>query len=413
MRIRSQTAIPMAALLLAIAALLVPGSAAARAQAKTMVPAGNAWGTYAKVGNAVESGRTALAILGCSSTHQTNDVAAAHAPGLSTGVVRSRLDALRVKGGTGSRAVDSIHDLNLLSGLITADTVRAVSKTSYDGARFSGGGGGSSFVDLQIAGKHYSAKASGRIKLPGIGYVFLSRRTEARQGAVHRTDMVVVRITRDVPRLHVTAGTVIVVGHALSSVHSAGGILAGFAFGSHAAVSGVPLGGNAGRSALVHVSCDGTDGQLVSNQIADLGLPNLFSADNVQSTAFGDVGADTANLQLTDTVEEADLLNGLIHAKTIRAVAAGSAAHGRLHFSPKGSGFAQLSVKGFPGIDASVPANTRLFVPGLGVLWLHRVIRHQNRIEVRMIELVVTKANSLGLPVGADVQVAVARAAIR
>jgi hypothetical protein len=60
-----------------------------------------------------------------------------------------------------------------------------------------------------------------------------------------------------------------------------------------------------------------------------------------------------------------------------------------------------------------VRRNTRLSVPGVGVLWLHRVIRKDNQIEVRMIELQVRKPNSLGLPVGADVQVGVARAVIK
>jgi len=86
------------------------------------------------------------------------------------------------------------------------------------------------------------------VNLPGIGYVQLNQQTRASGGTEHLTHMIVVRVTRNVARLHLTAGTVIVVGHALTAVERVGGFLGGYAFGSQAVVSGVPLGANAGRS---------------------------------------------------------------------------------------------------------------------------------------------------------------------
>jgi hypothetical protein len=414
MRTHGRIAIFLAVVLSAAAASLVPASALARSSAAQVAPTGNAWGSYVRVGGIAESGHTALAVLGCGGRHDSNDVAAVHVPGLSTGVIRSKTDATDVNGDPGSRSVNVTHNINLLDGLITADAVRAVSRTSYDGSRFTGNGRGSEFVGLEINGKPYSVNASGRVNLGGIGYAVLNHESQAQNGAVHRTDMVSIHVTRDVPRLHLSAGTVMVVAHALSSVHPAGGILGGYAFGSRAVVSGgAPLGANAGKSALVYVSCDGTDGKVVKNQVANLGLSPAFSLFNVQSTAQGEVQSKTASLKLTDTVEEADLLQGLIHAKAIKAVAAGSTAHGERHFTSRGSQFGQLLVAGFPQINLNVSRNTRVSLPGLGVLWLHRVIRSDNQIEVRMIELQVRKPNTLGLPVGADVQVGVARAAIR
>jgi hypothetical protein len=402
------------AVLLTIAVAAIVPSAVAGSSTGAVVPTGNAWGTFVRVGNTAKSGHSALAVLGCRGKHDRNDVAAAHAPGLTTGAVRSRTDVVSVEGGSGSRSVNVVHGINLLDGLITADAVKAVSRTSYDGSRFTGNGRGSEFVGLRINGKRYSVDASGRVNLPGVGYVLLNHERRAQHGALHSTDMVSIHITRDVQRLHLTAGTVIVVAHALSSIHRAGGILGGYAFGSRAVASGGdPLGANAGKSALVYVSCDGTDGKVVSNQIANLGLSPVFSLFNVQSTAEGEVHSNTASLKLTDTVEEADLLKGLIHARAIRAVAAGSIAHGIRSFSAQGSRFGQLSITGFPQINLNVPRNTRVFLPGLGALWLHRVIRSDHQIEVRMIELEVTKPNTLGLPVGADVQVGVARALIK
>lgn len=404
----------LATLFLVITALLVPASAAAQSSATTLIPGGTAWGTYVKVGSTVTSGRSAVAGLRCGATHDSNNVAAVNASALSAGAVRTRVDAITINGGPGSRSISVIDDVNLLDGLIRADTVKAVSRTSYDGSAFSGGGGASAFSNLRIAGRSYSANASGRVNLPGVGYVLLNHQTAGNGGAMHTTHMVEVHVTQDSPQHDVTAGTVIIVGHALSRLRSVGGSLGGFAFGSHGVVSsGTPLNAEAGRSALIGMPCDGTNGQLHTNQIANVDVPSAFSLSNVQSTAVGDVDATTATVQLTDTIEEADVANGLVHATTVRAVASGAAKNGVRRFSSNGSGFAELSVQGFPRIDAGVPPNTQRLIPGLGVLWLHRVIKQNNLVEVRMIELEVTQSNDLGLPVGADIQVGVARAVIR
>jgi hypothetical protein len=51
-------------------------------------------------------------------------------------------------------------------------------------------------------------------------------------------------------------------------------------------------------------------------------------------------------------------------------------------------------------------------IAGLGALWLHRVVKGSNSIEVRMIELIVKHDNALGLPIGSDIQIAVAHASV-
>ena len=50
-------------------------------------------------------------------------------------------------------------------------------------------------------------------------------------------------------------------------------------------------------------------------------------------------------------------------------------------------------------------------IPGLGTLWLRREIRTATAIEIRMVELAVDHTNSLGIPAGTDIRVAVANAA--
>jgi len=96
----------------------------------------------------------------------------------------------------------------------------------------------------------------------------------------------------------------------------------------------------------------------------------------------------------------------------VKADAHASNINGILTFSDDGSMFVDLHVTGFPNIHDDVPPNTSLHIVGLGTLWLHRVIQTSNSIEVRMIELIVTEANSFGIPIGTDIQVAVAEASV-
>src|SRR4029078_7557902 len=106
---------------------------------------GRQWVTSVTGVQFAKSGHTALAVLGCGHDRDSNDVAAAHAPGIRTGVIRSRTNATTVKGRPGSRAVNGVHYVHLLGGQITADAVRAVSRTSFNGTRYGGGGGRSEF----------------------------------------------------------------------------------------------------------------------------------------------------------------------------------------------------------------------------------------------------------------------------
>ncbi len=99
-------------------------------------------------------------------------------------------------------------------------------------------------------------------------------------------------------------------------------------------------------------------------------------------------------------------------ASLVKADAHASKINGNLSFSDTGSTFVGLSVKGFPEINDNVPPNTRLSIAGLGTLWLHRVLHTSNSIEVRMIELIVTESNTIGIPIGTDIQVAVAEASV-
>jgi hypothetical protein len=68
-------------------------------------------------------------------------------------------------------------------------------------------------------------------------------------------------------------------------------------------------------------------------------------------------------------------------------------------------------VAGFPLINDDVAPNTELSIPGVGTLWLNRVIVSPHGIEVRMIELVLSVSVS-GNPAGTDLIISDASARV-
>ena len=210
--------------------------------------------------------------------------------------------------------------------------------------------------------------------------------------------------------LNIPVGTEIIVSHASSGLTSGvEGTLDGQAYGTKATLAHAVT---SGPSASVGMSCLGTNGALRTNSIAEVQVPPLFSVGEVVDTAQGTVNSTSAVGEMTSTVQAVDVVTGLVTASLVKADAHASNIGGTLTFSDTGSIFVDLHVTGFPNIGDDPPPNTRLHIVGLGTLWLHRVIQTSNSIEVRMIEVIVTEANSFGIPIGTDIQVAVAEASV-
>jgi hypothetical protein len=380
----------------------------------------DAYGTQATLGNVVVAGRTAVSSLGACGTvsppvHDENTVASASSPPLfSTGVINTTADGTEPVAGTlQAMATADVHDAILLAGVITADEVKAVSTTTHDNGGFHTSAAGSTFVNLVVAGVPIivNPPPNTQINLPGFGHVTLNEqitRTRTRS-ASFTVNMIHVFIEVANP-LNIPVGTQIVVSHASSGLTSGvQGTLDGQAYGTQARVANVVT---SGPSALVAMPCLGTNGALRTNSIAQVQVPPLFSVGEVVDTAQGTVNSTSAVGELTSTVQGVDVVTSLVTASLVKADAHASNIGGVLTFSDTGSMFVDLHVTGFPNIGDDVPPNTRLHIPGLGTLWLHRIIQTSNSIEVRMIELIVTEANGFGLSVGTNIRVAVASASV-
>jgi hypothetical protein len=379
----------------------------------------SAYGTLVKEGNNFRSGPTAPSGIGCTNdtgVQDSNTVSSVSVENfLSTGAVDTTAETLAVSDGVGARATSDVHAANLLQGLITADEVTAVSEVSHDSSGFHADASGSSFVNLVVAGQPIGATPdpNTRIDLQGIGYVILNEQHKRVRSdtASLVVNMIHVVVTQD-NSIGVPIGTNIIVAHAQSKISGPfAGLLDGSAYGTQVTVNGGGGGDiESGPSALVNLGCEGTNGQTKFNRIAGVRIAGVLRTGTITTTAVGTVTASGADGETTARVERVNLLSALVRAGTVKADAHASTNGTDFSFSDAGSKFVGLAVAGHPEINDDVPPNTEVAIAGLGTLYLHRVLQNAHRIQVRMIELVVTQDNDFNLPIGTDVQIGVAEA---
>ena len=209
----------------------------------------------------------------------------------------------------------------------------------------------------------------------------------------------------------VAENTNIFVAHAMSGLEGpVVGLLTGEAYGTSHGAARRPA---RGRRSSTPCRASARRGAWVARTGAATSEPKAFTSGTVRNTVRGTVTPSTAIGTVTSTVHGATLLSGIVRAGVITAGARVEKTASGVRLSAPGSSFASLTVAGHPGINSSVPPNTKVLIPNMGILYLHRVIVTARSIEVRMIELALTQHNSLGLPAGTDIRIAVANAGVR
>ncbi|HEX8769729.1 MAG TPA: choice-of-anchor P family protein, partial [Acidimicrobiales bacterium] len=355
--------------------LLLPAIPAEAATAR-FTYTGNAYGTFVKVGNVVKSGQSALVTLGCTreaGIHKSNSVLSVNADGLArTGTVVTTADTSANNGTVESKTTAETQAVNLLNGSVTADLVRAVSSTSHDANGFHFSAEGSTLAKLRVLGLPIDVTPgpNTKIDLPGIGYVVLNEqiKTVHAKKAVFTVNMIHVHVNQ-ANVLGFALGTDIIVSHAQSDLEGpTTAVLDGFAYGSKVRVGNLVT---SGPSWPVYMPCSGTNGKVKENTAVGVNIPGIATSGTVRNTAQGTVGTTTATGETTSTVEQLNLLNGLVTATVIKADAHASSDGTTNTFSDAGSQFVGLSVAGHPEITANVGANTKITIDGI-TLYLHR-----------------------------------------
>jgi hypothetical protein len=418
---RSRVRIPLAVMLGLFLAISMMNSPAQAAPSRSLF-SGAGYGSFAFVGQTVMSGRTAFVALGCQAkagahvenAMQSNQEEEQQTGGsMSTGSVRTSADAIKNKSTTKTLTTATANGVNLLKGRITASRVRSVSATftSGDGMRTSPSG--TVLSDLVVDGDAFRVEPgpNTKVTLAGVGYVVLNEQFSNTEGP--RAFLIVngihVYVTEQRNPLGIPVGTQYIVGHATSALQpGAAGSLGGTAYG-HKLFEGKRM--QSGPSAVVYMPCQGTGGKEVNNTSGSVQHRQVFAFGAVKTTGVGRVTSKSATSLMAASVDSVSLLSGLVTADSVTAKARAAKKGKSRSFRDAGSEFVNLVVAGRP-MGSKIAANTRVPLPGIGTLWLHRVIRGPNSIEVRMIELEVKQDNPFGLTPGSKLQVAVARALV-
>ncbi len=408
---------------IATMAMSLSAAGVARAAGSALFYTGNAYGSYANVGHTIIAGKSAVVSFGCQTQagrHVANTVASLDgSPLITTGAINTTGDSADTGLVQSSQFTADVHDVDLLSGLIAATEVKAVSTTSNDATGLHVSSTGSTFVSLVVGGTAVTAtpapntvlslSVSGQV----VGTVTLNEQTQkiGATSASLTVNMIHVNLTADIPGV-ASAGTNIIVAHATSDLElNKAGFLDGQAYGTKATVGSLAL---SGPSAKVTMPCAGTNGRVRTNSVLSVDLGSLGSSGTVTDTAQGTITGTTASGETTSTVQALKLLSTdggqsfLVTADLVKADAHASKSGGVFAFSDSGSSLVNLVVNGTPIAD-DVAANTQITVDGL-TIWMHRVIQGANQITVRMIEIVATGSNPFGLDLNTDVQIAVAEA---
>jgi hypothetical protein len=304
-----------------------------------------------------------------------------------------------------------------LNGLITSDVAKSVSTTSFTGiGQFTYSSAGSSFTNLRVLGIpiNYMPAPNTTIALPGIGKVVLNEQIthSIYPGNAHfSVNMIHVFVT--LPNLlGIPLGTEVVVSSATSGVTLINGIGAVDGIGYGSQIMGSLI--QSSPTAKILLPCGGTNGVVKSTSVAGISVPGVLNTGTITTTVVGDVRSFPVTDETTSTIQGANVLNGVIKATLIQAQADGSTNDNvNINFSTSGK-FVGLSVAGHPEINDNVPNNTTVSLLGLGTLYIRRTIPDPDGIstEMRMLELVITQRNLLGLPVGTDIILGSAEASL-
>src|SRR5579875_6236 len=345
-----------------------------------------AYGTEMKNPTIVESGYSALAWVGCTTNaglSRYNTVAGVSlAPAGTVGSVDSHASTEATSSGTQeAKSSASTADVNLLGGRVRASAVSVSTLSSETAAGAAASHASASFAGLTIDDKALKSAepANTKVVIPDIGYAVLNEQGQR----ITSTGVSGYVVGLDI---HVTStssslyGTRIVVSAATASLHGP--------------VSGV-LGG---LSYSEPMACYGTAGHTRE----DAGSGSSYRGLKTGATTDTVKGTDTASAlaaYVTSSVADLHLdlgpgsLADALGATSIKSVASAYVQDGRTVLSENGSGILGLTILGHSSESGLPSPNTKIQIPGVGTLYLNKVIKTANSITVEMIDLQVTASS--------------------
>ncbi len=328
----------------------------------------------------------------------------------SSGSLDDKVTTSRTQTSATVQASSTVQNAKILAGLISATTVQAVA-TSNATPSSASSTGGATFVNLVIAGKKISGTPAPNttITLDDLGSVVLNEQSGPVNG-VNFTSISVTAIdiqVKEANRFGLPIGTHILIAHAQSSFTrtSFQAVINANSYGLYALG---PVGSgfvNSGPYALASISCTGGSNKV---SVTSVSVPVIGSTGTITDTAFGQITSSGPSANSSSTVQQVNLLKGLIVADTIKTTANAAFSNGNGSASATTT-LVNAKVAGV-SISANPAPNTKIILANLGYVYVNeqylKVTSMSATAQVSAFDLYVTTANSFGLPVGTRIIVA-------
>jgi len=310
----------------------------------------------------------------------------------------------------------------VLGGAITATVVKAQANSAASAGSATSNETGSQLAGLVVAGTPVAALPSPntRLTLPGLGYVILNEvigpanNIKSSSGATLTHVYVnMIHVYVDTANtLGVKVGTEIVVGSAYSSftIPPAPFQVNPTAYSLYASGVNGNLHATSGPWSIASVGCNALSD---TNRLATASTPVGSAGAMVDAVSASELTTSTTAAAKSST-GSVNLLKGLIAGQSL--VSTASVKRSGASFTRTAAfTFASLVVGG-ASIAASVAPNTRVNLPGLG----YAIVNAQSGTtanggaaeEVNGVLIYVTSTNAYNLPIGAQIVIAHAHAAI-
>ncbi|MDT4996416.1 MAG: hypothetical protein QOD45_484 [Pseudonocardiales bacterium] len=392
--------------------LLIPGAAVA-APVQTVAYSGVAYGSTVHLGNTLQSGRTSVSSICTGDTGATNSnsTAATTIPGVGTiGAVSTSVSSTTNGTNPESVANSQTSVTDLFGGLVHADAIKATSQIQFNGTGYPAAGN-TTLVNATVAGVAiaFHPTRNQTIALPGVGTLVLNHQSGSQTDLLHSWNVTAMTITITATNTLGLPPGVIVISSATASLHEP---LYRRPYGDAYGTT-VNLGNGtlySGKTAFVSLPCGGSDGRLITNNVAVVSLPSVLTTGAVVTSA---TSSDTASVTTANThsqIANVSLASGAVTATTLTATANASRNSSGITFPGSGATFVNLVIAGVP-FSGTPPPNTTITIPLVGTLKLNVITTTSTGVQVYAMQLVLS-APLGALPTGAKITVAAAHAGV-
>src|SRR5713101_8738987 len=182
------------------------------------------------------------------------------------------------------------------------------------------------------------------------------------------------------------------IGLLVGSTNAHSNSVSGEAFGISVNAAGVRVG------PTPHVVLP-PDGGMVRDQLLGIAVPNLAASTTLGVVTTGSIGPNTASAQSSATVEQVNLLNGVVAAKLVVAMSSSTADGSTARSTAEGSTLIGLSINGSTPVDVTPSPNTTIPIPGGAVILNEQTFEgdgvHTSALTVNMIHVVLNNLLSV------------------